>query len=1042
MSLWPWRRTERIVSAEGQDAIAAGRDITIYQGTPPEPAVDAQAAIATYLERVREVYRRLNLDVLGPSGLAGEQPVIELRQVYIPQDCDIHDARSPIDRDALRLHPMAAHGEDPPSVLRLIGESRELRLVVIGDPGGGKSTLTKFLALALADALETVPSELAPLMGLVPVVVELRQYAQQPERTIEEFLEFIHAQERMGLPSSVLGQLFADGDALVAFDGLDEIFDPELRSTVARRIAAFASAYPRVRTIVTSREYGYRASDFTSADFRHVKLRNLDAGQVAEFTRRWYTAAHPAAPARAEQLTERLLNAVKNIRAVGELAGNPLLLTVLAAIGLGHTIPRERRNVYAHAIEVLVERWDRDAKFLTPSGPANAEAAQALEWLNAGRRLKLLERIARRMQSDAGKPAGTFIHHDELTGIISGFLSEHNIGGPAAEIAADFLVERLRTRNFLLAHYGGGIYGFVHRTFLEYLASSDLVRRRDEEEWSRDEFVDLLNELSQDPTWHEVVLLTASRLKQRDVAAFLARLLKRHRRTFRQRRAPALLFAIRVLAEVEEISDQAGSRADDDRLSVSAQSDAAVDALTTALRRKPRLDADEALPALATFDHFWSGRQRYLRWYRAALSGSSTHGAATGILVARSLCRDDRSTRRTTSVRWHPLAYKFASQSGPDGPPRAAYPRSQELQAIAEGAPPLSEVIAAIQAGVDHPDADRRLDVLLLLADTWPDDTETARIVEAATQDADSHVRSLALQLIAGSWAASSSVSRALGGDTPIRLPGPRVVTNDQRGLLAVRAAATDDTDPSVRIEALQILLAVWPGHPDTHSTIEAASTDPDRSVRIEALRLITMLQAGHPDTHIALLAAATDHDGTVRVAALHLLSDNWPGHLDSWSAIHTATTDPDPAVRTEAVRLLADHWLDRLDTRAAVDTAAGDDNPAVRSEALQLLGEYWPNRSVAYTALADPAWEVRIAALQVLAARFTETALRPALELSRQDPSDEVRTVAVKLLALAWPEEPEAVATITALTADPSETIRTVAGEALSVLGVENPLA
>lgn len=46
-----------------------------------------RAAITVYLGRVREVHRRLNLDVLGPSGLAGEQPVIELRQVFMPQAC-------------------------------------------------------------------------------------------------------------------------------------------------------------------------------------------------------------------------------------------------------------------------------------------------------------------------------------------------------------------------------------------------------------------------------------------------------------------------------------------------------------------------------------------------------------------------------------------------------------------------------------------------------------------------------------------------------------------------------------------------------------------------------------------------------------------------------------------------------------------------------------------------------------------------------------------------------------------------------------------
>ncbi len=1022
--------------------MAAGRDITIYQGMRPEPAIDAEAAIEAYLARVREVYRRLNLDVLGPSGMAGEQPVIELRQVYIPQDYGNYRAQSPeSDWSApIRSTDLRMHLRLP--ILQLLAEYAEPRIVIIGDPGGGKSTLTKFLALALAGALDRVPSELTPMVGLVPVVVELRQYAQHQERTIEEFLEFIHAQERMGLPRRILSQLFGDGQALVAFDGLDEIFDPELRATVSRRIAAFTSAYPRVRTIVTSREHGYLPSPFISAGFRHVKLRNLDDSQVTTFTRRWYTAAHPADPARAAQLTERLLHAVRNIRAVGELAGNPLLLTVLAAIGLGHTIPRERRNVYAHAIEVLIERWDRDAKFLTPSGPSNAEAAQALEWLNTNRRLKLLERIARRMQSDAGRLAGTFIHHDELTGLISEFFIEHNIGRPAAEIAADSLVERLRTRNFLLAHYGGGIYGFVHRTFLEYLASSDLVRRRDEEEWSREDFIDLLDEYSKDPAWHEVVLLTAGRLKQRDVAAFLARLLERHRSIHRPRNSPPLVFAIRVLAEVDEISAQADPRTSDDHLSVSAQSDAIIDALTIALRRESMLNAEEALPALATFDRFWSGRQRYLHWYHSALSGSGTHAVTTGVLIARRLCLTDGSTVPLSTVRWHPLATKIISRSDPaddltDGP------WSEPLQALVDESIPQGDAIAVVKTvATQAPDAATRVEALAFLAEYWPEDHHAARIVEAAAGDTSPEVRIRALRLLSGSWPFDNSLRATFSGATPLRMNGPQVERSSHHSRLTVQAATTDD-EPLVRIEALQSLGYRWLDHPDTVPTLRTAAGDHDPAVRAEALRLVALLPSiSSPD----LRAATDDPAPTVRVTALLLLCEYWREGADTHLAVRNAAGDTHPDVRTEALRLLADGWAGHSDTRPTVHNATGDPAPAVRAEALRLLGEYWPDhpdsRPAAATALADDEPEVRVAALQVLAARFTEAAFRPALDLARQDASDDVRMVAVKLLALAWPEEPESVATITSLLTDPSEPIRTVAHEALSVLGLENPLA
>ena len=65
---------------------------------------------------------------------------------------------------------------------------------------------------------------------------------------------YLHAQQRLGLPGDVLdGYMRHDGRAVVMFDGLDELFDPTQRADTARRITAFAAAYPRVRVIVTSR---------------------------------------------------------------------------------------------------------------------------------------------------------------------------------------------------------------------------------------------------------------------------------------------------------------------------------------------------------------------------------------------------------------------------------------------------------------------------------------------------------------------------------------------------------------------------------------------------------------------------------------------------------------------------------------------------------------------------------------------------------------------------------------------------------------------
>ena len=42
---------------------------------------------------------------------------------------------------------------------------------------------------------------------------------------------------------------------------------------------------------------------------------------------------------------------------------------------------------------------------------------------------------------------------------------------------ATAMLRQFRERNFILSLFGGGVYGFVHRAFLEYFCADDLRRR-------------------------------------------------------------------------------------------------------------------------------------------------------------------------------------------------------------------------------------------------------------------------------------------------------------------------------------------------------------------------------------------------------------------------------------------------------------------------------------------------------------------------------------------------------------------------------------
>ncbi|WP_121842020.1 HEAT repeat domain-containing protein [Streptomyces sp. S5] len=1046
-----WDRLLREAHEEREEPVtAAGAD-----------AAEKRAHIGLYLERVRNRHRRLNLDVLGPSGMAGEQAMIEVRQVFMPQWAKPYVPRMReelrlalrtrgelVDELEARAAELPQREEQPRPVLAALAEEGGRRAVVLGDPGAGKSTLAKYLALALAGGLEAVPEELAPLEGLVPVLVELREYAV-PEAwadTIEEFIERAHTQAYLPLPRELLTGLLQDGEAVVLFDGLDEVFDPGRRAAMARRITAFAAKYPQCRVIVTSREYGYQSHEFVSADFCQLMLEDLTREQVEEFVRRWYRAAYPDDPQLAERRIDRMLGAVRDVGSVGELAGNPLLLTILAAIGQSRTIPRERREMYAHAIEVLIERWDRDAKLLAPPTPRTTDVAHALEGLTVSRRLKLLERVARRMQEGVGSPAGTFIHHDDLIDIVRDFLVESNVGASVAMAAAKELVDHLRTRNFLLAHYGGGLYGFVHRTFMEYLAALDLLRRREEEEWDREELVAVLAERASETAWHEVLLLIAGKLRPKDVAAFLGWLVESYWESD-DYEGPMLTLAVRVLAEVEEIGPAREERGRAE-LSVGAQSDAIVDALMYHVATRGFLLA--AHPALRTFDHFWSGRERYFRWYRGRVAARNALGTAQALVAA--LTRDVDEVLRllddpwaesrgswlqTELVRWSgqekALDYvlRVARGEGMSEQPYAfsllgrLWPDQEQAFAVvvagmsADSAETRGVAISAMRHWTGRPEC---LDLLLTrLSSDVPH--ERATVVDVLAQYADD--RALAALRAALSDEDPDVRSTALEGLMD------RFRYGEEARKLALLAMA--DVDPEVREYAYSAVASFWFDHEESRKAAQEALVHPEPAYRAGALSVFGgMLPTG--EIGAVVRRSLADPNLEVRTAAIDAMR-NWPHSAEGIAHdLVRATRDVAPVVRRRALDALSVLYGTRMLTPLLA--AGSDEDAGVRGAAVVELGIYCTQDEAfngILRALQDESPRVRVQAIRTL----RNAAARPALHTPLSDPDPTVRAAALEALTLRWPTHPEThAATLTALT-DPDPTVR---ADAITALAVRHP--
>jgi predicted NACHT family NTPase len=372
-------------------------------------------------------------------------------------------------------------------------------IVILGDPGSGKSTLLQYIALNWARTpLNNVISQ------PIPLLIELRTYIRDRNSgQCKDFLEFFHNGNVIcRLNQHELDERLKAGKVLVMFDGLDEVFDPAQRDEVITDIHRFTNDYPNVRVIVTSRIIGYKPQRLRDAEFRHFMLQDLESDQIQDFIYRWHELTFTDEADKVRK-RERLQQAIKTYSAIGELAGNPLLLTMMAILNRNQELPRDRPELYKEASKVLLHQWDVEQKLL--ENPRIDSVA-----INYKDKQAMLRQVAYHMQAADKGLAGNLIRGEDLEKILTGYLKSIEVS--QARTVARLLIEQLRSRNFILCFVGADSYGFVHRTFLEYFCASEFVERFGkrglEGGLTLEELkTEVFGKHWQDESWHEVLRL-------------------------------------------------------------------------------------------------------------------------------------------------------------------------------------------------------------------------------------------------------------------------------------------------------------------------------------------------------------------------------------------------------------------------------------------------------------------------------------------------------------------------------------------------------
>ena len=977
--------------------------------------------MTTYYQRITQQYGRLDLETLTPSQYE-DQLRIELNSIFVEPDVrqdlpvldlpkdlqkwlaaqeNLDDRDLPEGLDAEELDRLRNAYQQRPRrrIFDLLGGSAPQRVVLLGDPGAGKSTLVRYLALSLADPPISLPRTL--FKGYIPILIELKSYeAARRERqctTLLEFSDLLFRSEGLGLPEGPLQQYLSDdGRAVVLFDGLDEIFDPAHRAAVTRQIAAFAARYPKVTVVVTSRIIGYSRNTLADAGFVHVTLQDLEIGQIADFLSGWYALALHDRPADAAQRKDRLLTAIEDSRSIGEMAGNPLLLTILAIIGRHQELPRDRWKVYDYAATVLVERWEVNRHLHDERLP--------IGFVSEDDKKELLRRVALRMQTGTSHDGGNYLTAEELRQEFEGYLQARFRRDPAdAAMIAQAMIRQFRERNFILSRYGGELYGFVHRAFLEFFCAEAFRWQ-----FEKDRIIDLeylklevFGRHWSDASWREVLRLIAGTMRERWIGQIVTFLVDEINMPwpwqFKDTQPWNVALAAQCLAErrmVPEL-DHAYRRVLVRIIQLLEHGILDEDVPSYTLLRT------EIIPAVAAVGPAWPGREIYFQWYMAR--GARLVWAPISELAARiaaSLFRDE------------------------------------------------SKLLGVFLDSIDAIDDSRLTDGILDLIGHFEsaDPEVRALALDRATHDDNTAVRAAALLALGGApagpeirallvdraahdhnWAVRAAALQALGG----ALADPEVRA------LALDRAAHDDSG-AVREVALQALGGAQADPEVRALLVDRAAHDDSGAVRAAALRALGGAQADPEVRALLVDRAAHDDSGAVREVALQALGGAQADPEIRALLVDRAAHDDSGAVRAAALRALGGPQADPEIRALLVDRAAHDDSWAVRQVALLALGGAQADPEIRALlmdrAAHDDSWAVREAALLALGGAPADPEIRALLmDRAAHDDDEDVRQAALQALSGAQ-AEPEVRALLMDRAAhDDDEDVRQAALQALS---------
>lgn len=372
------------------------------------------------------------------------------------------------------------------------------RTLIRGIAGSGKTTLLQWLAVQLAKKSE-LPPELEKWQGRIPFFLRLRQHVDSPLPAPEKFLIDATPNIIGQMPDGWVHRVLDAKRGVLLVDGLDEIHE-DRRGEVGDWLISLLNDFPDTVAVVTSRPPAASDEWKELREFTFIDLRDMTPNQIGMFVNHWYLAAEVGATARDEVSDLRtwrsaLLAEFQNRSYLTQLSSTPLLCAMICATNRERrgSLPRDRRELYRAAIDMLIERRDKE-KGQSSAKTVYDEFQGPQKWLILQHfALWLLEnKYIDCAISDAVEQFGE---------------RARSILASNAPISVEQIFDAFLLRSGVLREQVPGRIDFVHRTFQEYLAAHELLR------------VNKIGEIvdnASDDLWRETIIFAAGQAGQVD----------------------------------------------------------------------------------------------------------------------------------------------------------------------------------------------------------------------------------------------------------------------------------------------------------------------------------------------------------------------------------------------------------------------------------------------------------------------------------------------------------------------------------------------